>query len=398
MTILFRPVSAGSASLNTPPLHVVTLTPFYPTAGDEAAGCFVAEPLRAATEFGITSEVFAAQPFYRHSVSAAASAPARWLRYPAIPGGLGLSSAGTFLFARLLRPLRKRHDAKPVDVIHAHAPLPCGHAAALLSRELGIPFVVTVHGLDAFSTNQFPGIAGRWCERVSQMVYRAAARVICVSERVRQSVLEGASGRVNTAVLYNGVDPNLFSPAPDMHSAASILSVGNLIPIKGHESLLRAFAGIHAEFPGVFWEIIGDGPEQPHLRTLAASLGVADKVRFLGRRSRQQVADAMRGCTVFALPSRYEGLGCVYLEAMAAGKPVLACMGQGIEEIIRPGINGCVVSPGDVPALSGTLATLLGNADLRRQIGFSARQTILSAFTLHHQAARMAELYRECRA
>jgi teichuronic acid biosynthesis glycosyltransferase TuaC len=394
MTISSSQASTGSAS--APPMHVLTLTPFYPSASDDATGCFVAEPVRALADLGVRSTILAVRPFYRERVAPAQSAPAHWIRYPALPGGLGLSSAGMFLFARILRQVRKINESEPVNLIHAHAPLPCGHAAALLSRELGIPFVVTVHGLDAFSTNQVQGVPGRWCKRVSQMVYRAASRVICVSEKVRQAVLEEAAGPVHTSVIYNGVDPELFSPAEGADSSAVILSVGNLIPIKGHELLLRAFAAIHQDFPEALWEIIGDGPEQARLSALAASLGVADKVRFRGRRGRKEVADAMRRSTLFALPSRYEGLGCVYLEAMAAGKPVIACMGQGIQEIIRPGLNGCLVSPGDLSALTGTLATLIGNADICQQIGRGARQTILSGFTLAHQAVRLVESYREC--
>ena len=115
---------------------------------------------------------------------------------------------------------------------------------------------------------------------------------------------------------------------------------GNLIPIKGHDLLLRAFAAIQDRLPAISaalsLEIIGDGPERARLEQLAQELGIAAKVHFLGRQSRRAVADAMRRATVFALPSRYEGLGCVYLEAMSAGKPVIACQGQGIEEVIRP--------------------------------------------------------------
>ena len=119
-----------------------------------------------------------------------------------------------------------------------------------------------------------------------------------------------------------------------------MLSVGNLIPIKGHDLLLRAFAAMQDRLPAIApphsLEIIGDGPERARLEQLAQELGIGTKVHFRGRHSRREVADAMRRATVFALPSRYEGLGCVYLEAMSAGKPVIACQGQGIEEVIRP--------------------------------------------------------------
>ena len=104
------------------------------------------------------------------------------------------------------------NEPSKIDLIHAHGPLPCGHAAMLLSAELGLPYVVSVHGLDAFSTEQVSGRAGAWCRRISQRVYRSSRRVICVSEHVREQVLEGTGPTCRTSVVYNGVDPELFSP------------------------------------------------------------------------------------------------------------------------------------------------------------------------------------------
>jgi teichuronic acid biosynthesis glycosyltransferase TuaC len=377
-------------------LHVLTLTPFYPTQQDDAQGCFVAEPLLALEQQGIANTVLAVQPFYRTSSASTSAHRAHWTRFPALPGGFGLPSSGAFLFARILKQVRQIHRTNPLQVIHAHAALPCGHAAVLLGRELGIPFVVTVHGRDAFSTNQVGGYAGNWCKRISRLVYRSAKTVVCVSEKVRDQVLEGAAGPVNTSVIYNGVDPQVFVPAREDNIVAGIiLSVGNLIATKGHALLLRAFANIHQQFPKASCEIIGDGPELSRLLALATELKINDKTHFLGRRSRSQVADAMRRCTVFALPSKYEGLGCVYLEAMSAEKPVIGCRGQGIAEIIHHRSNGWLVGPDDLEELTDALSVLLPDPQLQRQIGDTARQTILQAFTVEHQAEQLARLYQE---
>ncbi|MGC2184510.1 MAG: glycosyltransferase [Terriglobales bacterium] len=381
------------------PLHVLTLTPFYPVSGDDAQGCFVAEPLAELARLGVENTVRAVQPFYRGGTPVSDFAvPARWERFFSVPGGWGLSTAGAFLFARLLPEVRRLQGSHPVQVIHAHSALPCGHAALLLSRELKIPFVVTVHGLDAFCRRQVEGRAGEWCARISRSVYRSAGSVICISEKVRDQVIEGAGARVNTTVIYNGVDPQMFSPSDREPDAPQILSVGNLIPIKGHELLLRAFAAIQNQFSGLSLEIIGEGPERLRLQKLADGLGLANKVNFRGRQGRRQVADAMRRATVFALPSGYEGLGCVYLEAMSTGKPVIACHGQGIEEVIEPGVNGCLIAAGDLQQLADTLVTILQQPDLRRSMGQAARRTILQGYSLGHQAARLFRIYRECQA
>jgi teichuronic acid biosynthesis glycosyltransferase TuaC len=378
-------------------MRVLTLTPFYPTASDDAAGCFTAEPLPVLEKLGVKSYVVAVQPFFRASAQPNHNShPADWVRYPCLPGGIGLSSAGRFLYSRLISEVRKMHRLRPFDLIHAHAALPCGHAAALLSRDLGIRSVITVHGLDAYFNRQVQGVAGGWCERLARFVYQTAASVIGISGRVRDQITNGQSSPIRTTVIYNGVDAARFYPAQGASDEPVILSVGNLIPIKGHDVLLRAFAGVHKRFPAVRCDIIGDGPERSRLGQLARELGIAFRVRFLGRQSRSQVAHAMQRCSIFALPSRYEGLGCVYLEAMSAQKPVVACRGQGIAEIIRHRRNGLLVDANDPGDLATALTALLEDTSLRRQLGEQARRTVVESFTLDHQAARLADLYREC--
>jgi len=299
------------------------------------------------------------------------------------------------VFAHCVAKLRERHRARPIHVIHAHGALPCGHAAMLLSRELGIPFVVSVHGLDAYSTAQVQGPAGTWCRRVSQHTYMASRRVICISEHVRERVLEGVGRNCRTSVVYNGVDPEFFTPAKSSLNRLVILSVANLIPIKGHELLIRSVASLVADFPSLTLEIVGSGPERPSLERLSEQLGCADRVHFLGRKSRRETAAAMQNCTVFVLPSRFEGLGCVYLEAMSAAKSVIGCREQGIAEVIRQGSNGFLVGPNNEKELTLVLSMLLGDEQRRRNLGRAARDTILDGFTLAHQAERLIRIYRE---
>ena len=390
--------SNSPRTAQAPGLHVLTLTPFYPTNQDDASGCFIYEPLLWLNKLGIASTVFAVQPFYRgRSNSSSLPIPAQWIRYFALPSGPGLSTAGAFVFAHIVGKLRELHRAHPIDLIHAHGALPCGHAAMLLSRELGIPFVLSVHGLDAYSTVQVSGLAGKWCRRISQHAYIESRRVICISEHVRERVLEGVGRNSRTSVVYNGVDPEMFAP-PSLPASqcALILSVGNLIPIKGHEFLIRAVASLSSEFPSLELEIIGSGPEQHRLHKLSEELGCSDRVRFVGRKSRTETAAAMQNCTVFALPSRYEGLGCVYLEAMSAGKPVVGCRGQGIAEIVQQGSNGFLVGPDNEKELTLVLSMLLRDEQRRRNMGRAARDTVLEGFTLAHQAERLARIYREC--
>ncbi len=385
--------------LSGKPLHVLTLTPFYPSGDDDAQGGFVAEPLAWTSRLGVRNTVLAVRPFYAGRARAVDQSAIRLenMRFLSLPSGWGLSTAGWFLFGRILPVLRRWQSSDPIDIIHAHSALPCGHAAWLLGRELGIPFVVTVHGLDAYSTRQVSGSAGKGCSRISQRVYGSARAVICVSAKVQDQVTQGSTNRIPAEVIYNGVDPEIFFPPKDEPAETTILSVGNLIPTKGHECLLRAVAGLVPQFPNVSLEIVGEGPEHDRLQKLATELAVQLRTRFLGRQRRAQVAAAMRRAAIFALPSRYEALGCVYLEAMASGRPVVGCRGQGIEEVITPGRDGYLVEPGDMPGLLSALTELLEQASWRRKLGTAARQTIMNGYTLAQQATRLLDLYEECR-
>lgn len=380
-----------------PALHVLTLTPFFPSAQNEVNGCFIAEPIEQLKQFGVDSSVIAVSPIYYPRKQPSPSAAAEWVRYPQVPGNLGLSSAGKLLYARLLGRIRKLHSVKPIDVIHAHGALPCGHASALLSRHLGIPFVVTVHGLDAFNTCFQGGIPAKWRRQESIFVYRTARIVICISEKVQQILRSGMPVGVSSAVVHNGTDVDLFSPgsAALVPPEKEILIVGNLIASKGQELGLRAIGRIGTLFPRLECQIIGEGPDRARLEALASQLGLGQRVRFLGRQSRAAVADAMRACSVFVLPSRNEGLGCVYLEAMACGKPVIACRGQGIDEIIKHGVNGWLIPVDGLDELAQGISTLLQSADVSSRMGTAARETILNGLTLLDQAQRLANVYRE---
>jgi len=378
-------------------LHVLTLTPFFPSDKNEVSGCFVAEPLELLRQFGVDSSVIAVSPIYHPRKYSSSSAAAEWVRYPQVPGTLGLSSAGKLLYARLLGRIRRLHSMKPIDVIHAHAALPCGHAAALLSRRLNIPFVVTVHGLDVFNNCHLGGIPAAWRRKVSVDVYRAARSVVCISGKVQEILKTGTPAETCSTIVHNGVDPSLFSPNPAEGGPfdPEILIVGTLLRSKGHELVLRALGKLRASFPQLQCRIIGEGPDRARFEALARELGIGQQVQFVGRQSRMEVAEAMRRCSVFVLPSRNEGLGCVYLEAMSCGKAVIGCQGQGIDEVIEHRKNGWLVPADGLEELVQGLSALLGSPDLRTRIGTAARQTILERFTLSHQAQQLAKIYRQ---
>src|SRR6266567_1140707 len=390
---------AAERAAGTLRLRVLTLTPFYPSAEDGSQGGFVAEPLSWMEPEEIENHVIAVQPFYRERQHPADSGVrSRWETYFSVPGNFGLPTAGAFLAASLMRTVHKMNRMGSFDLVHAHGALPCGDVARLISERLGIPFVVSVHGLDvfsdAFSETQAGRAASGWCRRVSKRVYGSARSVICISEKVRERLGRDLCGKAE--VIYNGVDVEMFRTGAELQSPSTVLSVGNLIPIKGHALLLRAFARVSELVSECSLEIFGDGPERRNLVRLAQELGISGRVRFQGRQSREKITEAMRRCAVFALPSSYEGLGCVYLEAMASGKAVIGCRGQGIEEVIEHGKNGFLISPGSETELSDGLGMFLQNEDLRYRVGTSARSTVLQRYMISHQARQLIKVYRGC--
>ena len=378
-------------------LHVLTLTPFYPSSENEVSGCFVAETLLHLNAQEVASSVIAVDSIYHPGRKPSQEFPAEWIRYPQLPGNFGLSGAGNFLGAALLRRVQRLHRRSPIHLIHAHAALPCGRAATFLSKRLDIPFVVTIHGLDVFNSCFENGVAAGWRRKASMSVYKSARKVICISEKVRRRLIEEMGDAVVAGVVHNGVDANLFVPGPArlQKESPTILIVGNLLAGKGHELVLRALYRLKASHPGLQCHIIGEGANQDRFADLARNLGIKDQIHFLGRRTRAEVAEGMRNCAVFVLPSRYEGLGCVYLEAMACGKPVVACRDQGIDEVIQHGRNGWLIPVDGLEELIQGLQTLLGSAQLRAQIGDAARKTILNSLTVSHQAQSLRKIYEE---
>lgn len=378
-------------------LHILTLTPFYPSKASEVNGCFVAESLAELSARGARSSVFAVNSIYHAGRISGALHPAEWIRYPQVPGNFGLASAGTFLSAALFAKVKRLHQRSPIHVIHSHSALPCGHAAKLISQRLGVPFVVTIHGLDVFNSCFQSGLAAKWRRKASIRVYQHARKVICISEKVKQLLIDAVGSEIGAEVVYNGTDSALFAPSGKSASTLrpSILIVGNLLAGKGHELVIRAIARLQDSHPDVQCDIIGEGADRNRFASLAEDLGISDRLHFLGRRSRSEVADAMRNCTVFVLPSRYEGLGCVYLEAMACAKPVIACEGQGIAEIISHGSNGWLIPIDGLQELTQGLRTLLSEAQLRARIGDAARKTIVNGLTLSHQAEKLLKIYEE---
>ncbi len=173
------------------------------------------------------------------------------------------------------------------------------------------------------------------------------------------------------------------------------MTVGHLVARKRHADVLRALAVLGDRYPTLRYRVIGDGPERTALEGLAARLGVAERVDFLGQLPHEQALEQARGCTLFVMPSTEEAFGVVYIEAMAGGLPAIGCRGEpGPEEIAAAGDGFVLVPPGDIERLTQRIDELLVDPHRMREAGERARATVAANFTWERCGEETLAAYR----
>ena len=239
----------------------------------------------------------------------------------------------------------------------------CGHlhhlAIAWLVRLINprLKYFLVAHGIEVWRPYS-------WIER---RALRGAHRILCVSEYTRRQLLRfhPSLPADRLVVVPNTLDPYF---TPDLNAAGlgvpfagpRILAVSRLtVPdnYKGIDTLIEALPSIRQEFPFARLRVVGEGDDVPRLTALAAGRGVTSAVEFAGAISDEALRTEYATCDLFALPSRKEGFGLVYLEAMTYGKPCLAARAGGAPEVINETV-GQLVDYGDIPALAAAVADL----------------------------------------
>ncbi|MGH7392610.1 MAG: glycosyltransferase, partial [Candidatus Rokuibacteriota bacterium] len=170
-------------------------------------------------------------------------------------------------------------------------------------------------------------------------------------------------------------------------------TVGRLDPVKDQAGLIRAFAGLAREHADVRLIVAGDGPCRADLETLAASLGLGDRVLLLGER--RDVPRVLAALNVFVLPSVAEGISNTILEAMATGLPVIATRVGGNPELVEDGVNGFLVPRRDPDALRAAMARYVDDPHLAAVHGKSSRQRSVECFGLERMRDTYTSLYRD---
>ena len=290
------------------------------------------------------------------------------------------------------RPLLDLLLTERVDILHAHK-FGSNIWASVLGRIARVP-VIVAHEHNTWS---FEGdLQRRLLYR--HVIGRLSTVVLAVSERDRQQMISVEHLPADKVVhLPNGIPP-LEPGNSDVRgelgisaSAPLVVSISVLRPEKRLDVLVRAAHLVHATHPDARFLIVGDGPERNALTALVGQLALEEVVIFTGHRS--DVGDVLAASDVAASSSAVEGSPLALMEAMGAGKPVVATRVGGVPDIVRDGVEGLLVQSRDPEALAGAIVTLLRDPRLRERMSAAGRERQRTEFDIHVMVTRLEALY-----
>ncbi|ABC23891.1 glycosyltransferase family 4 protein [Rhodospirillum rubrum] len=376
-TPALRPAERGDRAR---PLRVLVFSTLYPNAIHPHHGVFVENRLRALIDRGgFEAQVIAPVPWFPSThprwgaYADYAAVPRREVRhgipvfhprYPVLPK-IGMTLA-PLLMAGALWPGMERllAEGPAPDVIDAHYAYPDGVAAAVLARRLNKPLVITARGTDISVIPQY-----RLPRRMIVWAAGQAAAMVAVCKALKDEMVAIGIAEGAITVLRNGVDLGVFQPLDRAQARRSldlaeegplIASVGHLIERKGHHLVIEALAAlIKGPLPTLRLVIAGEGPERDRLEDLAKDLGVAARVRFLGRVPHEGLSAVYSAADALVLASSREGWANVLLESMACGTPVVASNIWGTPEVVTTPAAGVLLKERSAEAIAQSVAGLL---------------------------------------
>jgi glycosyltransferase involved in cell wall biosynthesis len=292
------------------------------------------------------------------------------------------------------RQLRKIIHAEQIDVIHAHE-FAMNAYGSVLSGLTGVPVITTVHGKSYYHD--------KWRRRFAYRLIARWSKMVAVSEDIRNFlVTQVGIDRDHVMTIHNGIDVKAYignfgeDRAQEKDRTKYVIgAVGSLYAVKGHTCLLKALAIVLKTQPDVVCKIAGQGHLLGQLQTEAAELGIANKVTFLGLRD--DIPEFLQNIDVFVLSSLSEGLPLSVLEALAAGKPVVATDVGGVSEVVQDQITGFVVPPKDPEALAARILQVMADQAMSERLGRAGREKVERDFSLDTMTKQYEALYEEAR-
>lgn len=308
-----------------------------------------------------------------------------WLQLLAIP----------YILSGAWRTFRLVLREKP-DLVHVHWPFP--HALLALPSVwlLRVPMVTHFYLAELLLRRKFAFVTP-----FLSLAVRASKRVVAISRFTASQVREIRPTEIDI-IPYGGASrPSGEVVPPPPEGRPTILFVGRHVERKGIPFLIQAMSHLRCEAELV---ICGHGDQTPALKALASASPAADRIRFAGRVSAEELSRLYAACTVFCLPSitdsrgDTEGLGTVPLEAYAHGRPVVCAASGGIPDVVMEGETGFLVPPGDARALADALDKLLADPLLAARMGEAGRQLVLGRFSWPRIAEQIEDVWRRARA
>ena len=280
---------------------------------------------------------------------------------------------------------------KRPHVLHCHGAYPAGFVGAAFKRLTGIPLVIRPHGSDI--------LPGEWIDRDPRLAKRMRRALMTADAIIAQgNAMAGRlrdmglpSGRLRT--IPNGVRLPSLEPGP-LSNEPSILAMGSLAPKKGFDVLLQAFRLVRQRMPEARLIIAGEGPERAQLVRLASSLGMGDAVALPGLVMGEAKAALFAHARVFVSSSRREPFANANLEAMAAGRPIIATRVGGNVEMVEDEMSGLLVEPEDPEGMAKAILRLLEERERASLMGRAARQRA-ETFSWDGMVNGYEALYRE---
>ncbi len=295
--------------------------------------------------------------------------------------------------ARALPYALKLHRANPYDFVFAWSAVPAGAVALALKMMTGLGYFVRACGPDIPGFEQRYGALYPILTPTIRATWRNAMRVIAKCED-EANLIRQVDARVGVTIVPNGVELAAFSPAeiPDK-GALRILCVARLIERKGQHHLLEAVKRLTDEGVEVTLDLVGTGDAQDANEHQARTLGISNRVRFVGYVPREEIAVHYSNAHIFCLPSYNEGMSVATLEAMAAGLPLVVSRTPGTRELVQENGNGLLFDWGDVEALTSHLRYMANHRDVARRMSAVSRERA-ARFAWEDAAGRYVEMFR----
>jgi glycogen(starch) synthase len=308
--------------------------------------------------------------------------PIRRLPFRAALGGRDVKS-----FAHALRETATIKRAFAPDLIHMNAVGPSALFHLRTRQASDAPFLVTLQ------QEMLRSQSGGEATLMAQILEAADWIAGCSGAVVGQLRAAFPAAAARSSRIYNGVDAPALAPAP-LPDRPHVLCLGRLVPAKGFDVALRAFALLAPRYAGVRFTIAGDGAARAELAALASELGIGGRVAFPGWVDPEDVPRLLNDATVVVMPSRREGLPIVAVQAALMARPVVATAAGGLAEVVLDGETGVVVPP-DVPeALAAAIERILSDRAAATSMGERNRDHASTSLDWSRTVTSYHELYR----